>query len=190
MNAQPRQRPRKPALGPKRLRFISEYLKDFNGTQAAIRAGYSKRSAASIAFEVLREPEIQAAIQRRLEKLGMSADEVLIELARIGRADVKEMFGEDGKMLHPKDMPESIRRAISGIEVKAGTIKVRFWSKTEALNLAGKYHKLFVDRSEVTNNQVNLNNLISDQDAERLIGSLVSRAQVANGGGTDGNGNS
>jgi phage terminase small subunit len=168
---------------------MAEYLKDFNGTQAAIRAGYSKRSAAAIAFEMLRKPEIQVAINKRLAKLAMSADEVLIELARIGRADVKEMFGEDGKMLHPKDMPESIRRAISGIDVKAGTIKVRFWSKTEALNLAGKHHKLFGDRPEAPPSGVYVNVLVSDQDAARIVASLVGRAQLSNGNSGNGNGN-
>jgi Terminase small subunit len=162
---------------------MAEYLKDFNGTQAAIRTGYSKRSAAAIAFEMLRKPEIQVAINKRLTELAMSADEVLIELARTGRADVKEMFGEDGKMLHPKDMPESIRRAISGIDVKAGTIKVRFWSKTEALNLAGKYYKLFGDKLEPPT-QVNVNVLISDEEAARLLSRLAQRAlPSANGNG-------
>ena len=56
-------------LTPKQARFVAEYLNDLNATQAAIRAGYSKRSACSQAFDLLRKPEIAAAVQARREKL-------------------------------------------------------------------------------------------------------------------------
>jgi len=45
-------------LTPKQKRFCEEYVIDFNGTQAAIRAGYSKKTAAAIANEILAKPEI------------------------------------------------------------------------------------------------------------------------------------
>lgn len=50
-------------LNSKQQLFISEYLTDFNATQAAIRAGYSVRSAGSIASELLKKPDIQQALQ-------------------------------------------------------------------------------------------------------------------------------
>ena len=50
-------------LNSKQQLFISEYLTDFNATQAAIRAGYSVRSAGSIANELLKKPDIQQALQ-------------------------------------------------------------------------------------------------------------------------------
>ena len=43
-------------------RFIEEYLKDLNGAQAAIRAGYSAHSAKEIAYEILTRPHIQDAV--------------------------------------------------------------------------------------------------------------------------------
>ncbi len=55
--AKPRQ------LTPKQARFVAEYAKDHNGTQAAIRAGYSENTAYAIASENLRKPEIVAALQ-------------------------------------------------------------------------------------------------------------------------------
>ena len=52
-------------MTPKQSAFVDEYVIDFNGTQAAIRAGYSPRSAAAIANENLTKPEIAAAVRER-----------------------------------------------------------------------------------------------------------------------------
>lgn len=49
-------------LNPKQLRFVEEYLVDLNATQAAIRAGYSAKTAGSQGFDLLKKPEIQAAL--------------------------------------------------------------------------------------------------------------------------------
>ena len=56
-------------LSPKQQRFVEEYLVDLNGTQAAIRAGYSEKTAAVIATENLRKPNIQVLIQEAKQKL-------------------------------------------------------------------------------------------------------------------------
>lgn len=73
-------------LTPKQQAFVDEYLLDFNATQAAIRAGYSKHTAAEIAHENLRKPQIQAALaeafKKRREKLQLEADDVLRLLIR------------------------------------------------------------------------------------------------------------
>ena len=53
------------SLNPKQLRWIDEYLVDFNGAAAAIRAGYSEKSARSIAHENTTKPDIQAILQAR-----------------------------------------------------------------------------------------------------------------------------
>ena len=57
------------ALNPRQDRFVDEYLLDGNGTQAAIRAGYSPKTAYSIASENLRKPDIQQAIAERQRQL-------------------------------------------------------------------------------------------------------------------------
>lgn len=71
----------------KQQRFIEEYTVDFNATQAALRAGYSERTAHSIGHENLNKPELAAAIQERIEQLQMRADEASIRMARIARFD-------------------------------------------------------------------------------------------------------
>lgn len=56
-------------LTAKQKRFVQEYLIDLNATQAAIRAGYSKKSAHSIGPENLEKPEIKQAIEEKLKQI-------------------------------------------------------------------------------------------------------------------------
>jgi phage terminase small subunit len=74
-------------LTAKQQAFIKEYLIDLNSTQAAIRAGYSKNTAAEIGFENLRKPHIKEAIDKeinkRSEKLQITAEYVLNKLKDI-----------------------------------------------------------------------------------------------------------
>ena len=59
-------------LRPKQRRFVEEYLIDLNATQAAIRAGYSPRTARSVASELLTNPNISAAVRYGLDKRSAS----------------------------------------------------------------------------------------------------------------------
>lgn len=62
------------SLSEKQKRFISEYLKDNNATQAAIRAGYSAKTARSVGSENLTKPDIAAAIARKQESIAKKAE--------------------------------------------------------------------------------------------------------------------
>ncbi len=73
------------ALTAKRAAFVVEYCEDWNATQAAIRAGYSKKTAYSIGYENLRIPEIAEAIQKRTEQIAMGKGERLKLFADIAR---------------------------------------------------------------------------------------------------------
>lgn len=84
------------ALSKKRRAFINEYLVDFNGTQAAIRAGYSERSASSIGSEILKIPEVAEEISRRVAERTMTANEALMRLAEMARADLSDYISRDG----------------------------------------------------------------------------------------------
>src|SRR5690348_12161649 len=74
----------KDALSPRQRRFVEEYLVDLNATKAAIRAGYSERTARQMAAENLSKPDIQAAIAEaqdaRAQRVQISADRVIQEL--------------------------------------------------------------------------------------------------------------
>lgn len=82
-------------LTAKQQRFVEEYLVDLNATQAAIRAGYSKKTASQIGEENLRKPDIQAAIQRRMdersERLEIKTDDVLRKWWELVNADPREL---------------------------------------------------------------------------------------------------
>lgn len=84
------------SLTPKQAAFAREYLVDLNATQAAIRAGYSERTAASVGFENLRKPKIADQIRRamdaRAERTEITADRVIAELAKIAFANLADYF--------------------------------------------------------------------------------------------------
>jgi phage terminase small subunit len=105
-------------LTPKQQRFVEEYLVDPNATQAAIKAGYSPKTARAIGSENLTKPAIRAAICRaqaeRSERTRISADQVLKELAQIGFSNIAQVatWGEDGLELIPEGELDDDSRAI------------------------------------------------------------------------------
>jgi phage terminase small subunit len=84
------------SLNARQIRFCNEYVIDFNGTQAAIRAGYSEDTAGQIAFELLKKVEISERIEERKEELaaaaGLSAEWVLRQWRMIAEADPNELI--------------------------------------------------------------------------------------------------
>ena len=90
---------KKNRLTPKQSAFIREYLVDLNSRQAAIRAGYSKRTATEIGHENLRKPHIAEAIQKaqeeRAKRTEITQDKVLQNIVRIGdKAESADRYGE------------------------------------------------------------------------------------------------
>lgn len=88
------------ALTKKQKAFIQEYLVDLNATQAAIRAGYSKKTAYSIGQENLSKPEIQQALQeaqkRREKRTEVTQDYVIAKLREIVEKDASD--GPDSEL--------------------------------------------------------------------------------------------
>ncbi len=105
----------------KQQRFVDEYLIDQNGTQAAIRAGYSAKTAQQMATENLLKPVVRAAIEAGLakqqERTGITADRVLQEVARIGLFDPRKLFRDDGEPKGIHDLDDDTAAAISGVKV-------------------------------------------------------------------------
>lgn len=173
-----------------RARFVSEYLIDLSGKDAAIRAGYSETSAESQASKLLSDPKIRKAINKQIEsrekRTLITADRVLAELYEIAMADIADAFDEKGNLKDIRSIPEPLRRAISGIEVdelwepnedgpgkhQAGwTKKVKFWDKAKALETLAKHLKLLEDKTEV-NVTVNLGERLRQARAyvNRMVG--------------------
>lgn len=109
-------------LTPKQAMFVSEYLIDLNATQAAIRAGYSPKSAGRFSIELLNKSHIQQAIQakqeKRVAKLDISAERLDLEAARIAFFDIRKLYREDGTLKALHELDEDTARAITGIEAQ------------------------------------------------------------------------
>ena len=92
----------KPKLTVKQRTFIQEYLIDLNATQAAIRAGYSKKTAQQVGSQNLSKLVIQTAIQKamkqRSERTGITATKILEAIAEIGFADFNEDIRASDKL--------------------------------------------------------------------------------------------
>lgn len=105
MKAPYHQSPRPNTLTTKQERFVEEYLVDFNATQAAIRAGYSKRTARSVGAENLTKPDIAAALEKAraamAERANLSAGQVLERLEGLYGYAAEMMIeeGDDGNQL-------------------------------------------------------------------------------------------
>jgi phage terminase small subunit len=108
-------------LTPKQAAFVREYLVDKNATQAAIRAGYSVKTAASIGEENLRKPEIRTAIDVGLTDLatrvGITAEMVLRERKRIAFFDPRKLLDSEGNPKPIQDLDDDTAAAIAGLDV-------------------------------------------------------------------------
>ena len=107
-------------LTPKQSAFVQEYLKDLNGTQAAIRAGYSKKTANEQAARLLANASVQAAVTKGREKLAAKAE---VTAERVLNGLLKEATADDGPTCK--------------------TARVKAWE------LLGKHLGLMTDRSKV-----------------------------------------
>ncbi len=109
-------------LTPKQAMFVKEYLKDLNGTQAAIRAGYSKKTANAIATENLAKPFIAGAVKvemdKRAEKVDIDAEWVLREAKRTYEA------------CHEAD---NLPAAVSALKLVGTHINIQAFSETRRL---------------------------------------------------------
>lgn len=156
-------------MTPKQRRFVEEYLVDLNGTQAAIRAGYSQKTARTIAAENLAKPDIAAALsaaqEKRAGKVEVTAERVLREYAILAFADMAHYlrFDEQGQaLLDWENMPKEATRAISEITqeeymVGAGDdarvvrrTKFKLHNKGGPLDSVAKHLGMFIERHELT----------------------------------------
>jgi phage terminase small subunit len=177
-------------MSPKQQKFITEYVVDLNATQAAIRAGYAKRSANREGTRLLSNAviarEIAARKQAQLDAAELSAARVLEELRRVAFADIRQFFNARGDLKPISQLSPAERASIATIEVvmknaTAGdgkidrVLKIKLWDKVRALEMAMKHFALLVEKLDVTIHDEELNSRIAAGRQRALERDAVSR---------------
>jgi phage terminase small subunit len=153
-------RARPPAdLGPRQERFVEEYLLDLNAKQAAIRAGYSPKTAEAQGSRLLSNVKVQRAISARMaarsKRTEVAADRALLEIARLGFSDLRRLFHEDGRLKHPNEWDDDTAASIASVEVVTRSLgdgvveyvrQIKLWDKGKALEQLSKHLGLYRDQ--------------------------------------------
>lgn len=184
MKAKQREGKPKPDGATLRDAFVREYLVDLNQKQAAIRAGYSQKTAETHASRLMRLPTVRAAIEaamaKRSARLEITQDRALKEAARLAFSDIRQIFDAHGGLLPVKDWPDDLAACISSVEVLKRNVnsddgktddvlKVRLWDKPKNLEMLFKHLGLLIERVEVTGS------------AELMARLVAGRKRVASG---------
>ena len=156
-------------LSPKQQRFVDEYLVDLNGTQAAIRAGYSEKTAKSIANENLTKPDIQSAIseaqQKRAKRTEITQDMVIREIAKLAFSQYSNYIrvNRDGHPVidlsdcTPDELDALTETSTETAVEKDGEdfvtvrkVKIKVADKGKYLEMLGKHLGMFKDQVELS----------------------------------------
>jgi phage terminase small subunit len=164
------------ALTPQQARFVAEYLIDLNATQAAIRAGYSARTAESQGSRLLSNAKVSAAIaegQKRIANtLEIDAGNVLRELARIAFADIRKVATWTGGTVSLRNSEElSADTAAAVVEISEGQhgVRVKLADKRAALVDLGRHLSLWNGRSI----EIELPQIVTAADVSLALGRVV-----------------
>jgi phage terminase small subunit len=152
--------------------FIREYLQDFNKTKAAIRAGYSEKTARAQGSRLFTNADIAGEIKARIAEKTMSSEEVLNRLADIARGDMSDLMSlstmgfnfnlliedENGNRIpNPKTkLIKRIKQKVTTITEKSGDEReiidtdLELYSAQEALNTIAKLNGMIVEKMDVT----------------------------------------
>lgn len=157
------------ALTNKQAAFVREYLVDFNATQAAVRSGYSAKTAYSIGSRLLKDVEVQASIGEHM----MGAEECKARLADIARGDIADLMditptgftfrlieedAEGNRKVNPNTkLIKKIKQKVTTVIGKAEgaedkeiiETEIELYSALEATRDIAKIHKLFTDAAQV-----------------------------------------
>ena len=108
-------------LTAKQQKFVDEYLIDLNATQAAIRAGYSVKTAGWIGQQLLVKTHISECIRKRRDALSkkteVSQERIVLEMKRLALFDVRNFFRDDGTPIPIKELSDDAAAAIVGLDV-------------------------------------------------------------------------
>ncbi|HBW2970119.1 TPA: terminase small subunit [Klebsiella pneumoniae] len=158
------------ALTDKQEMFCREYLIDLNATQAAIRAGYSAKTANRTASENLSKPDIQSRIAelkaQRNDLVGINATYVLNRLVEIDQMDVLDILTSTGELKPVTQWPKVWRTTLSGLDViemaaegntTALLKKIKWPDKVKNLEMLGKHIDVMAFKEQATHEHTGKN---------------------------------
>lgn len=161
------------ALTARQARFVAEYLIDLNATQAAIRAGYSEKTALQQGPRLLGNVGIAAAIQsaqaKRAKRTQITQDRVLQELARVGFSDLRRAVDWVGQTVTLKDsaqLDDDTALAMSEVSQGPNGLKIKMHDKLSALDKLARHLGMFKGDS------------YSDEEAKSLNITITTAAPV------------
>lgn len=169
-------------MNDKQNAFATEYVVDYNATQAAIRAGYSEKTAYSQGQRLLSNVEIQVAIKdleaAAAARSAITKDKVIRELARVAFFDPRKLYHDDGKPVGLDSLDDDTAAALASVDmfeeydydgdsrVLIGYTKKYKWAdKLRALEMLGKHLGMFTDKVHVEGSV--------DTGADKLAGILA-----------------
>lgn len=158
------------ALTDKQEMFCREYLIDLNATQAAIRAGYSEKTARASGSENLTKPDIQTRISElkaeRNDRIDIDADYVLKRLFEIDQMDVLDILKSTGELKPVSEWPKVWRTTLSGLDVmemasegNSATLlkKIKWLDKVKNIELLGKHISVMAFKEQATHEHTGKN---------------------------------
>jgi len=187
-------------LTAKQDRFVREYMVDLNATQAAIRAGYSKKTAALIGHENLRKPNVKAALAKRqstkADDIEVTVTRILKEYAAIAFTNMADVatVDESGQFVKFKafdEWPDAAKQAVQEIKSTTHGLSVKFYDKRSALSDLAKHLGMFIERKvifDATNAEAekdSVRSLVKDREIRNAMRLITERIKAGgNAGGS------
>lgn len=166
--------------------FVQHYLtNNWNGTRAAIAAGYSKKSAASASSYLLNNPNVKEEIAEALRKSHLSSEKVLARLAEMATADLTEFTDSDGKIVWDKVRAKGYlvrkhrqrvlyRRGPRGkngkSDIDSSECEIELYDSQKALEVVARHLGLVGDRVDITSAGMPLQPLMLQVDPREIVG--------------------
>jgi hypothetical protein len=149
----------------RRQRFAIEYCRNgFRGAPAAVKVGYSTKGARQIASKLLRMTDVQEHVRRlaadKLKRGQMAAEEVIARVAAVARADVRQLFDDQGVPLPIDQLDDDIAMAVRKVSItkrssskgdqsdETDSTTIELESRVPALQIMARYHRIIDGREE------------------------------------------
>lgn len=153
-------------INEKQERFAVEYMIDFNGEKAAIRAGYAKKGACQNASRLLRNDKVKAKLlelkKAVTKRNDLTLDKVINEIQAIAFSDIRKLYSDTGRLLEPYELDDITAKTVSSFKQKQVIVKdgedfiideYKTYDKPKSLDMLMEYFK---DGKDETPQAVNI----------------------------------